>query len=124
MRWRTSSRCISGAELDFVEEANNTELVARLLTDYGDLVVPQVIRPYVTEKVLVLERIEGRKVEAEHGLPAERAQELARELSRAYVHQVTVEGVYLRWFAFVGFCCAFLLGFYMVWKIIRTPGEL
>jgi predicted unusual protein kinase regulating ubiquinone biosynthesis (AarF/ABC1/UbiB family) len=82
------------AELDFVEEANNTELVARLLTDYEDLVVPQVIRPYVTEKVLVLERIEGRKVEAEHALAPDRAQELAREFFRAYVHQVTVEGVY------------------------------
>jgi hypothetical protein len=28
------------------------------------------------------------------------------------------------WFAFAGFCAAFLLGLYMVWKIIRTPGEL
>ena len=23
-----------------------------------------------------------------------------------------------------GFCAAFVLGFYMLWKIIRTPGEL
>jgi ubiquinone biosynthesis protein len=30
----------------------------------------------------------------------------------------------LRWFAFAGFCAAFVLGLYMVWKIIRTPGEL
>jgi predicted unusual protein kinase regulating ubiquinone biosynthesis (AarF/ABC1/UbiB family) len=30
----------------------------------------------------------------------------------------------LRWLAFGGFAAAFLLGFYMVWKIIRTPGEL
>jgi ubiquinone biosynthesis protein len=81
-------------ELDFVEEASNAELVARLLEDYDDLVVPQVIRPYVSEKVLVLERIAGRKVDAEHGLAAERAQELARQFFRAYVRQVTVEGVY------------------------------
>jgi ubiquinone biosynthesis protein len=82
------------AELDFVEEANNAELVSRLLADYGDVVVPEVIRPYVTEKVLVLERIDGRKVDADHGLGAERAQELARQFFRAYVHQVTVDGVY------------------------------
>src|SRR5919108_4637886 len=173
-------------ELDFVEEAGNAELVARLLESYEDLVVPAVIRPYVTEKVLVLERIHGRKVDAEHGLAPERARELARQFFRAYVHQVTVEGVYhadphrgnvllttdgrlalvgvaptdlaelehamrsvanrvgsavivaslliasallarvhdLRWFAFGGFCTAFVLGLYMVWKIIRTPGEL
>ena len=81
-------------ELDFVEEAWNAELVAGLLRDYEELVVPAVIRPYVTEKVLVLERIEGRKVDADHGLAAERAQELARQFFLAYVHQVTVEGVY------------------------------
>jgi ubiquinone biosynthesis protein len=82
------------AELDFVEEANNAELVARMLADYEDVVVPQVIRPYVTERVVVLERIDGRKMDAEHGLGAERAQELARQFFRSYVHQVTVEGVY------------------------------
>jgi ubiquinone biosynthesis protein len=82
------------AELDFVEEGNNAELVASLLTEYEDIVVPEVIRPYVTPKVLVLELIRGRKVEADHGLGAERAQELARQFFRAYVHQVTVEGVY------------------------------
>src|SRR5256714_8751603 len=82
------------AELDFVEEAGNTELVARLLEDYDELVVPHVIRPYVTEQVLALERIDGRKVEADHGLAAEHAHELARQFFRAYVHQVTVEGVY------------------------------
>jgi predicted unusual protein kinase regulating ubiquinone biosynthesis (AarF/ABC1/UbiB family) len=81
-------------ELDFVEEANNAELVARLVSEYEDLVVPAVIRPYVTERVLVLERIAGRKVDADHGLSTERARELARQFFRAYVHQVTVEGVY------------------------------
>jgi len=82
------------AELNFVEEANNAELVAGFLRDYEELVVPAVIRPYVSERVLVLERIHGRKVDVDHGLGAERAQALAREVFRGYVHQVTVEGVY------------------------------
>jgi hypothetical protein len=30
----------------------------------------------------------------------------------------------LRWMAFAGFCFAFALGIYLLWKIIRTPGEL
>src|ERR671934_261597 len=81
-------------ELDFVEEAGNTELIASLLEDYEDLVVPRVIRPYVTERVLVLERIEGRKFDSNHGLAPERARELARDFFRAYVYQVTVQGVY------------------------------
>jgi ubiquinone biosynthesis protein len=82
------------AELDFVEEANNAELIAQLVAEYDDLVVPQVIRPYVRERVLVLEHLVGEKVSPEHGLAPEKAQELARTFFRAYVHQVTVEGVY------------------------------
>ena len=81
-------------ELNFVEEASNTELVRTLVADYENLVVPQVIRPYVTERLLVLERIRGEKVGPDHGLAAERAAELARDFFRAYIHQVTLEGVY------------------------------
>jgi len=82
------------AELNLVEEAWNAELIAHTVERFEALVVPQVIHPYVTERVLVLERLEGRKVEPDHGLPPEVARDLAREFFRAYVHQVTVEGVY------------------------------
>jgi ubiquinone biosynthesis protein len=81
-------------ELDFVEEAHNTELVRRLVEQFDGLVVPRVIQPYVTERALVLELIAGRRVEAGHGLEPERAALLAREFFRAYVFQVVVEGVY------------------------------
>jgi ubiquinone biosynthesis protein len=81
-------------ELDFVEEASNTELIGRLMEEYDDLVVPQVIRPYVTERVLVLERIRGKRVGPDHGLPAERAERLARDFFRAYIRQVSLAGVY------------------------------
>jgi len=53
-----------------------------------------VIRPLVTERVLVLERIDGKKVTAEHGLPEEQAGRLARDFFRSYISQVTLEGVY------------------------------
>jgi predicted unusual protein kinase regulating ubiquinone biosynthesis (AarF/ABC1/UbiB family) len=81
-------------ELDFVEEAHNTELIARLVEQYDRIIVPQVIRPYVSERVLVLEWIDGRKVEPDHGLAPEVAAELARQFFGAYVRQVIVEGVY------------------------------
>src|SRR5436190_7612742 len=82
------------SELDFVEEAANTELIARSVEEYDDLVVPQVIRPLVTERVLVLQRVDGEKVTAEHGLPEEQAGRLARDFFRSYIRQVTLEGVY------------------------------
>src|SRR5437773_560341 len=67
------------SELDFVEEAANTELIARSVGEYDDLLAPQVIRPLVTERVLVLERIEGTKVTFDHGLAEEQAGRLARD---------------------------------------------
>ena len=81
-------------ELDLSEEAHNTELIARLVRASDQIVVPEVIRPYVTERVLVLERIDGEKVSRHHGLSQEHAHELANAFFRAYIHQVTVEGVY------------------------------
>ena len=82
------------SELDFVEEAHGSEVIGDLVADFDHLVVPQVIRPYVTERVLVLERIDGVKVEHGHGVDPELAHDLARELFRAYVQQITVHGVY------------------------------
>jgi ubiquinone biosynthesis protein len=82
------------AELDFFEEAHNTELIARLVGEYELLVVPDVIRPHVTERVLTLGYIEGRKPGADHGLAPAVAEELARQFFRAYVHQIVIEGVY------------------------------
>jgi ubiquinone biosynthesis protein len=82
------------AELNLVEEASNAELIARSVAGFPDLRVPAVVRPYVTQNVLVLERVRGSKVSAAHGLGPERAAELARAFFRAYVHQVVVDGVY------------------------------
>jgi predicted unusual protein kinase regulating ubiquinone biosynthesis (AarF/ABC1/UbiB family) len=83
------------AELDFEEEAHNAELIAEVIEEYrDDLFVPRVVRPLVTREVLVLERIDGVKVEDDPALEPERAAKLARVLFRAYIRQVTVKGVY------------------------------
>lgn len=81
-------------ELNFVEEAHNTELVAGIVERFEKLVVPKVVRPLVTERVLVLEHIDGVKVPDAPPLEPEQAAELARDFFRAYVYQVVVEGVY------------------------------
>ena len=49
------------AELNLEEEAYNAELIGTLADGNPNLVVPKVIRPYVTERVLVLELIDGRR---------------------------------------------------------------
>ncbi|MHB8470646.1 MAG: ABC1 kinase family protein [Gaiellaceae bacterium] len=81
-------------ELDFTEEAHNAELIGGIVEEYESVFVPAVIRPHVSERVLVLEYVDGRKVGADHGLSPEQAAELARQFFRAYVFQVVVEGVY------------------------------
>lgn len=70
------------AELDFVEEAHGSEVIAGLVSEFEHLRVPQVVHPHVTERVLVLERTDGEKVTASHDLDPEQAQLLARELFR------------------------------------------
>jgi ubiquinone biosynthesis protein len=82
------------AELNFIEEANNAELIAGLVEEFEGLHVPTVVHPHVREDVLVLERVYGVKVEEGLELEPERAQELARQLFSAYVRQVAAEGLY------------------------------
>ncbi|MDX6425946.1 MAG: ubiquinone biosynthesis protein [Gaiellaceae bacterium] len=82
-------------ELNFHEEAHNAELIASVIAEYReDLFVPEVIRPYVSERVLVMERVEGVKVEDGHKLDPERAGQLARTFFRAYIRQITVKGLF------------------------------
>jgi ubiquinone biosynthesis protein len=82
------------SELDFREEAHGAEVIAGVMSEHEHLVVPEVIRPYVTQRVVVQERIDGVRVDLEHGLSEETARQLARELFRAYVQQITVHGIY------------------------------
>ena len=82
------------AELDFVEEAHGSELIGKVIAEHDDLFVPEVMHPFVTERVLVQELVAGEKVTETHGLDAERARSLARQLFRAYVQQITLHGVY------------------------------
>ena len=82
-------------ELNFLEEAHNAELIASVIEEYRqDIFVPEVIRPYVSDRVLVMERITGVKVEDGHELDPERAGQLARTFFRAFIRQITVKGVF------------------------------
>ena len=81
-------------ELNLMEEAHNAELIAGLAAGEDAIVVPAVIRPHVSERVLVLDRIDGTKITADHGLTAERAHALAVTLFTFYVRQVTLAGFY------------------------------
>jgi ubiquinone biosynthesis protein len=82
------------SELDFTEEAHASELIARLVEEHEHLIVPAIVHPYVTERVLVQERVVGERVTDQHEVDRQRAGDLARELFRSYVQQITLHGVY------------------------------
>jgi len=82
------------SELNFFEEANNVELIAGLVADYDGLYVPAVIHPHVREDVLVLEHVQGVKIENEVALDEGQRKELAQQLFSAYVRQIAAEGIY------------------------------
>ena len=79
-------------ELDFEDEAFNTELIATSRGRPGRSFVPEVIRPYVTEQVLVLERSRGQG-RPRHGL-ARTARRAGAHFFNLYIQQVTLKGVY------------------------------
>jgi ubiquinone biosynthesis protein len=81
-------------ELNLLEEAHNTELIGELAADEDSIVVPAVIRPYLSERLLVLERIQGTKVGEHRDLAADKAKALAESFFAFYVRQITLAGYY------------------------------
>ena len=122
------------SELDLAEEASNADLIAESVKQFRELVVPRVVRPHVTERVFVLERVRGEKVSARHALPEDRARALtmlrtvANRIGAAMivVHLLISSALMARVnheVSLAGFSLSALIGLYMVWRIFRTPGE-
>jgi ubiquinone biosynthesis protein len=83
-------------ELDYLQEANNLVALRHNLQDYPQLVVPAPIMDYTTSRILVMELVKGTKLDQLS--PVVRLEvhgaELARELHRAYLHQILVDGFF------------------------------
>ncbi|MHB0972246.1 MAG: ABC1 kinase family protein [Thermoanaerobaculia bacterium] len=84
------------AELDYVNEARNTELIRRNLAEFPEIHIPAVIADYSSDKVLTTELVRGTKVSKlsplamiEHDYA-----ELAAVMTRAYLKQICVDGVW------------------------------
>ncbi len=81
-------------ELDYLQEARNTEILRRNLVDFPQIYIPSVIHDLTTSKVLTTELVHGRKVSKltplqtlEHDYA-----ELAAVLTEAYLKQICVDG--------------------------------
>ena len=79
-------------ELDFRQEANNIEKMRQVLAPYSRLDVPKVFSEYSTERLLVLEEIQGGPI---RDAPLGQARkEAARQLLESYYRQILTDGFF------------------------------
>jgi predicted unusual protein kinase regulating ubiquinone biosynthesis (AarF/ABC1/UbiB family)/nucleotide-binding universal stress UspA family protein len=79
-------------ELDFRNEAANIERMRRVLEAYPRIDVPQVDHELTTERLLVMERIEGVAIRNAPDSPARK--EAARQLLESFYRQIMSEGFF------------------------------
>ena len=83
-------------ELDFVNEARNSETIARFYEDRDDVYVPRVYWPYTTRRVLVSELIDGIKISDVSSLRAAGVdpEQVMQTLIEAYCEQILTRGFF------------------------------
>jgi predicted unusual protein kinase regulating ubiquinone biosynthesis (AarF/ABC1/UbiB family) len=83
-------------ELDYLQEAEHLRTLGANLADFKDIIVPQPVDDYTTCRVLTMDYVLGTKVTAISPLTRMDidAERLGRELVRAYLHQIVVDGFF------------------------------
>jgi len=81
-------------ELDYHQEAHNLATMSRLLENYDDIVIPQAISDFSTERVLTMTYIKGESIAALSGFQRLEldVDSLITSLSKAYLDQILVHG--------------------------------
>jgi ubiquinone biosynthesis protein len=84
------------AELDYRNEASNLRTLGSQLKSFEAIVVPRPIDDYTTARVLTMDYVAGTKVTALSPLTRldVDGERLGRELLRAYLHQIVIEGFF------------------------------
>lgn len=89
-------RLVMFSELNYLQEARNTETLRRNLADFPEIHIPAVIDDLTSQRVLTTELVKGRKVSKLTPLSLIEGNyaELASVLTRAYLKQICVDGVW------------------------------
>ncbi|HKO58034.1 MAG TPA: AarF/UbiB family protein [Thermoanaerobaculia bacterium] len=90
------ARVILMTELNYLQEARNAEVFRENLKQFPQIYVPQVVHDYSSSRVLTTELVKGRKVSKLTPLALIEGDyaELAGVLTRAYLKQICVDGVW------------------------------
>ncbi len=83
-------------ELDFVAEGRNAERIAGALAAHGDIVVPGIVWAHSSRRLLVMERIEGLRIDDAKGLAAAGIEpaRVAQTLIGAWAEQILAHGFF------------------------------
>ena len=83
-------------ELDYRREAHNLVRISENLRDFPGIIVPRPVQDYTTSRVLTMEFISGRKITSLNPIVRQDldAEELARDLFRAYLKQILIDGFF------------------------------
>ena len=83
-------------ELDYRREAQNLVRIADNLVKFPRIVVPRPIEDYSSSRVLTMELVKGKKITSLNPVVRQEldGESLARELFRAYLHQIVIDGFF------------------------------
>lgn len=83
-------------EMDYTIEARNAQRFYDAFKDDETLTIPKVYWEYVTDKVLILERIEGKslRIAINEEYPKELKKELATKMAQAMLKQFFIHGIF------------------------------
>ena len=83
-------------ELDFRQEAENTRLIGKQISEFKLLTTPTVYSEYTTRRVLTLSFVQGRQLAqvSREELDALDSRSIAKELLSAYLKQMVIDGVF------------------------------
>ncbi|HEY0157415.1 MAG TPA: AarF/UbiB family protein [Thermoanaerobaculia bacterium] len=90
------AKMVMFSELNYLQEARNSKILRDNLTAFPQLYIPDVVDDYTTSKVLTTELVRGKKVSKLTPLSLIEGNyaELAGVLTRAYLKQICVDGVW------------------------------
>jgi predicted unusual protein kinase regulating ubiquinone biosynthesis (AarF/ABC1/UbiB family) len=88
------ARLVLHHEVDYLQEAHNTELLRRNLAQFPQIYIPAVIHDMTTSRVLTSELVRGRKISklTPLGVIEHDYADLASVLTEAYLKQICVDG--------------------------------
>ncbi|HYO76868.1 MAG TPA: AarF/UbiB family protein, partial [Thermoanaerobaculia bacterium] len=90
------AKLVMFSELNYVQEARNTATIRQNLAQFPQIYIPEVVDDYTSSRVLTTELVRGRKVSKLTPLALIEGNyaELASVLTRAYLKQICVDGVW------------------------------